>query len=233
MAHSVSRHLRIAIDRYDAAIRQFIRGYDEMLDAAVDAVLAAGEQSRVVDLGSGTGALAERLLARTAGCAPRCVVELWDIDPEMLAQARERLARFGDRVLARDRSFDQPLEGADAAMASLALHHVRDFGEKSRLYRSIASGLRPGGMLVNADVTISAGDAVRRAEYRTWADHLVASGIAEEQAWAHFDEWAEEDRYFSLDEELGALAGAGFEPRCTWRLAPSTVIAATVSRARR
>ena len=196
-----------------------------MLDAAVDAVLEAGVPARVVDLGSGTGALAERLVERCESC----VVELWDVDPAMLGQARERLARFGQRAVPRERSFEQPLEGVDVAMASLALHHVRDLGEKTVLYRALASGLGAGGLLVNADVMIPADPAAGAAEYRAWADHQVASGIAEEEAWAHFEEWAEEDRYFSLEEELGALAEAGFEPECTWRLAPSTVIAARIA----
>lgn len=221
-SHSVSRHLRIRIDDYDATIRRFIRGYDQMLDAAVEAVLSVSPLERVVDLGAGTAALAERLLERH----PDCTVELWDIDGDMLRQGAARLERFGGRVIARHRSFHQPLDGCDAAMASLALHHVRDLDQKTALYRSLATGLRPGGALVNADVTIDEDDELGRGEYRAWADHLVSCGIEEEQAWRHFEEWSDEDRYFSLAQELEALQAAGLEARCAWRQAPSTVIAA-------
>ena len=220
MGHSVSRHLRLEIDAYDASIRQFIPGYEPMLNAAVSAVLEVADLRRVVDLGSGTGALAERLLERD----PKVQVELWDVDSEMLDKARQRLARFGERAAYRERSFFDPLDRVDAAMASLALHHVLEEKEKLALYRKIATGLRPGGALANADVTMSANEAERRATFRSWADHMVAHGIAEEQAWRHFDEWSEEDRYFPLEVERSALETAGLEAECRFSDPPSTVL---------
>ena len=45
----------------------------------------------------------------------------------------------------------------------------------------------------------------RAATWRGWADHMVACGIDEERAFAHFEEWAEEDAYFPLEEELAAM----------------------------
>ena len=51
-------------------------------------------------------------------------VEAIDIDPEMLAQARIRLKRFGTRARFRRCSFDAPLPKCDAVATSLALHHV-------------------------------------------------------------------------------------------------------------
>lgn len=56
MAHSVRRHLRVETEEYDAAIRRFIPGYDEMLSEAAAAV-ATVAPARVIDLGAGTGAL--------------------------------------------------------------------------------------------------------------------------------------------------------------------------------
>ncbi len=223
MAHSVSRHLRLEIDAYDTSIRQFIRGYEKMLDAAVDAVLDVSDLRRVVDLGSGTGALAERLLERH----PSVRVELWDVDPEMLARARQRLTRFAERAIFLERSFFEPLDDVDAAMASLALHHVRERDQKLALYRRIAAGLRPGGVLVNADVTMPEDENERRETYQTWADHMVAQGIEQAQTWRHFDEWSREDRYFSCDAERSALEQAGLTVECRFSAPPSTVLVGT------
>jgi hypothetical protein len=64
----------------------------------------------------------------------------------------------------------------------------------------------------------------RAALYRTWADHLVTSGIPEERAWRHFQEWAEEDTYLPLSDELAALEGVGFEASCIWRRGPVSVV---------
>ena len=52
------------------------------------------------------------------------------------------------------------------------------------------------------------------------------SGIDEPDAWRHFEDWALEDRYFSVEEELGFLRDAGLVPRVDWQLGPSTVIVA-------
>jgi SAM-dependent methyltransferase len=145
----------------------------------------------------------------------------------MLNVARERLARFGDRARFVHRSFAKKFPKADGIMASLALHHIQDLGEKTTLYGRAHRTLRPGGVLVNADVTIPTDPKDRDITYRQWADHLVASGIAEDRAWQHFEEWAGEDRYFSLEEELAALRSVGFTATCPWRSGPATVTVAT------
>jgi tRNA (cmo5U34)-methyltransferase len=220
VSHSVARHLGIAIEAYDRMIRQFIPGYDAMLDQAVAAVLTASSLERIIDLGAGTGSLSDRLLDQ----ATAATVELWDVDEAMLAQGRGRLARFGSRAVFRRASFFEPLPACSAVMASLALHHVRDLETKTALYRHVAAALRPGGIFVNADATVPADPAVSRAVYRHWAQHQVASGIAESQAWRNFEEWAEEDRYFPLEVELDAMERAGLAATCPWRLGPSTVM---------
>jgi len=225
MSHSVGQHLRLDIRDYDRLIRTFIPGYEAMLDHAAAAV-ATVAPLRGLDLGAGTGALSERVLEQTAAT----VVELWDVDPEMLGVAHERLARFGDRCQYLHRAFQEPFPACDAVMASLALHHIRDLADKTRLYRRACDSLGAGGVLVNADITMPTDEGLRQATYRAWADHQVASGIAEDQAWAHFEAWSGEDRYFSVEEELAALTAAGFQSTCAWRLGPATVTVGTKPR---
>jgi tRNA (cmo5U34)-methyltransferase len=225
MSHSVSTHLRIDVADYDGLIRRFIPGYDQMIDRATT-IVAAGAPRLVLDLGAGTGALAEQLLARTK----TAVVQLWDVDDAMLAVAKARLDRFGDRAVLVRRSFDAGFPPSDGMMASLALHHITTIEAKTGLYARAAAALRPGGVLVNADITIPT-EAPRQARlYRDWADHLVANGIDERRAWQHFDEWSDEDRYFSIEQELAALAAAGLEPSVPWRLGPATVMVGRVRR---
>lgn len=220
MAHSVRRHLGVEITAYDETIRRFIPGYEEMLRLAADAVVAA-HPALILDLGAGTGALSEAVLDREG----EHKVELLDVDPEMLAKARERLARFGERVRYREGSFARALPACDAAMASLALHHVSTLEEKAELYARVAAALPAGGVFVNADAVVPREAEARHAAFRIWAGHQVASGISEERAWANFEEWALEDTYFSLEEETGALTAAGLEPGVLWSRGPMTVMA--------
>ena len=216
--HSVRRHLRVAIDAYDATIRQFIPGYEAMLRAAASELAVAS--GRVLDLGGGTGALAEAILESShAG-----TVELIDVDAEMLAQARTRLSRFGRRALFSEASFLEPLPRCHGVAASLALHHVPTLDQKRALYRQIHEALESGGVFVNADATMPAEPAARDATWRAWADHMVSRGIDERRAFEHFEEWSEEDTYFPLEDELAAVTAAGFDAECVWREAGIAVV---------
>ena len=219
MSHSVRSHLRLEIDAYDATIRRFIPGYEEGLSRAAREV-AAVRPGLVLDLGAGTGALSEAILEHDSVEA----LEAVDVDPEMLAQARARLQRFGGRVRFRECSFDEPLPSCDAVAASLALHHVPTMDAKGELFRRIHRALRAGGVFVNADVTISADPAERARAYRLWANHMTGCGIGENQAWQHFDEWAEEDTYFPMEDELAAMREAGFRADCIWRCCPNSLL---------
>ena len=103
-------------------------------------------------------------------------------------------------------------------VATLALHHVPDHEEKRELYRAIRAALEPGGLLVVGDLLIHPEGPERRQMLRDWYAHMASHGITEEEADAHFAQWAEEDFYVALDEELALLRAAGFpRPDCFWR----------------
>ena len=221
MGHSVRSHLRVEVDAYDAGIRTFIPGYETLLAKAAEAV-AAARPARVADLGAGTGALSQAILER----CPDCHVELIDADAQMLDQARARLAGYGGRASFSRRLFQDALPRCDAVAASLALHHVPTLGEKRALFARIHDALAPGGVFVNADAGMPADADLRAADYRTWAAHLIDCGIPEARAWRHFEEWAEEDVYLPLDDELAALHAVGFDAQCLWRKTPVAVVRA-------
>lgn len=218
-SHSVRKHLSVDIDAYDETIRRFIPGYEAMLAHAVAAVRSV-TPGLVLDLGAGTGALSEILLI--PGDIPS--VELLDIDPEMLQAARERLGRFGWHARFRDQSFLGELPSCDAMMASLSLHHIPRLADKRALYARIHDTLWGGGVFANADVALPSDPEERKAAWQSWADHQVAHGFTEAEAWGHFEEWGEEDTYFTLDEEVAALSDAGFSVDVAWREGPMAVL---------
>ena len=218
--HSVRRHLRLEIAAYDETIRRFIPGYEEMLRVAAGTLAPLGP-ALVIDLGAGTGALSEAILRHGEAGS----VELIDVDDEMLAQARTRLAPFGDRARFRKLSFHAALPRCDAAAASLSLHHVPTLEAKQAVYSGIRAALRPGGVFVNADAVVPADQAGRDAAYAAWADHMAECGIERERAYEHFAEWAEEDTYFPLEEEMAAMRAAGLDAECVWHEGSMAVVA--------
>ncbi len=221
MAHSVKRHLDVDADAYDVAIRRFIPYYDDMLATGVELLAAlAPAGAQVLDHGGGTGALSAAVL----GTLPEARVTVLDVDRAMLAEARKRLARFGDRVAFREGSFFDPLPAADAVMASLALHHVHDLDAKTGVYRAIRAALPGGGVFINLDAATADGPRLNALTFRRWAEGMAEHGIGAAEAREHFAAWADEDRYFPLDEELAALRRAGFaEVDCAWRRGATAV----------
>ncbi len=224
MSHSVRQHLRLEVAEYDVIIRRFIPGYETMLETAANAV-AACEPEHVVDIGAGTGGLSEAILR----AAPTAMVEVLDVDPEMLDQARGRLASYGSRARFTLRSYDEPFPACDAFAASLSLHHIPELPAKEALFRRAFDALRPGGVLVNADVNMPSDAGARDTLYRHWAAHQVANGIAEARAWEHFEEWGEEDTYLPIADELAALRRIGFQAERVWNDGPVGVVVARKS----
>lgn len=228
MAHSVSGHLKLRVAEYDELIRKLVPAYPAMRPVQLDLLALGlpkngGAGGLVLDLGGGTGALAAAIAERFPGVA----VEIWDTDPDMLATARERCGRFGDRVRYVERSFTDPLPHCDAVAACIALHHVKDMGVKAGIYRNIFAALKPGGIFVNADTAVCATPALRDHAFKLWAATMQPHGIDEAQAFAHFASWAHEDYYPPLMTELRMLADAGFaEPECFWREAAAVVFGA-------
>lgn len=176
--------------------------------------------AHVLDLGAGRGALSAAVLDGL----PEARVTLVDVDPAMLGEARRRLAPFADRVDFREASFLDPLPAADAVVASLALHHVRDMAAKTDVYRSIHDALAPGGVFLNLDAAMTEDPRLRALNFDRWAARMADGEMPDAEARGHFAAWEAGDRYFPLDEELAALRRAGFaEVECFWRRASSAI----------
>jgi trans-aconitate 2-methyltransferase len=98
----------------------------------------------VLDAGCGSGRVTEQLAARL----PNGHVIALDASPSMVAAARDRLRRFGDRVsyAIADLGRELPLEAAsvDAILSTATFHWVADH---DALFRHLARVLRPGGRL--------------------------------------------------------------------------------------
>lgn len=127
------------------------RTYDRVADpmtrwgsAVLDRLPLAGDE-RVLDAGCGSGRVTERLLERL-GDGGRAIA--LDGSPAMVDHARQRLARFGERVefIVADLGRPLPIAGTvDAVLSTATFHWVPDH---DALFANLAAALRPGGWLV-------------------------------------------------------------------------------------
>lgn len=219
---SVTEHLQIEVDEYDARIRTFIPDYDELIGTAAHTLrLLEASAPTIVDLGIGTGALAARCLEVHEASH---LVGI-DADSAMLEVARARLARHPHARFVRANFLDVALPPCDALVASLALHHVPTSDAKQAFYASCRDALRPGGVLVSADCFPAREPRVAASQRDAWLMHLRQTYPLDECE-GYFAAWAGEDFYFPLEDELEWLRGAGLIPEVVWRKGSFAVVAA-------
>jgi tRNA (cmo5U34)-methyltransferase len=134
-------------DTYLQLMREEVTSYDRLKDEVARA--AAGLRvERILDLGTGTGETAARVLATY----PNATLVGIDDSAAMLALARSRLGDGPDLRVGR---LEAPLPAGsfDLVVSALAVHHL-DADQKRDLFQRVAHSLWPGGRFVLADVVV-------------------------------------------------------------------------------
>jgi tRNA (cmo5U34)-methyltransferase len=173
-------------DAYLELMHREVPDYERLQD---ETAAAAGTDARsMLELGTGTGETARRVLARN----PAARLLGIDASPEMLDRARAALPT--DRVELRVARLEDPLpEGTfDVVFSALAVHHVEGPG-KADLFRRVASVLSPGGRFVLGDAVVPQDPA----DFVTPID-------------------PDYDKPSTVPDQLGWLAAAGLRARLVW-----------------
>src|SRR5687768_10267000 len=186
-------HLGIKFGEYDATIASLIPHYRELIDAAAAAVrVVAPTAPAVVDLGTGSGALAAAIIK----VRPKARLIGIDADEAMLAAARRRLRGRIDTI--RDDFELARIPRCDVIAASFALHHIDAGHKKAALYKRCFTSIRDGGMLVSADCFLAATAKLQKHNREAWLAHLQKK-YTRKKAENFLRTWAKEDVYFTLD----------------------------------
>jgi len=136
-----------------ASIANSKRPFRHAFFAIFVAELKKLDHPRVLDIGSGPGFLAARVLNECAVAS----YHLFDFSPRMLELSRERLKAFGDKTFFHQGSFlDEGWwrslpDPFDAIVSLQAVHEVRQSNRIPRLYGELGLLLRPGGTILIAD----------------------------------------------------------------------------------
>jgi len=160
---------------YLALMRAEVPDY-ERLQEETAAATGSGGAGRVLELGTGTGETARRVLGRH----PDAALVGIDASEEMLSRARDVLpAGRAELRLAR---LEDPLPDGpfDIVFSALAVHHLDGPG-KADLFGRIGAVLAPGGRVAIGDVVVpeDPGDAVTPID----GDYDKPSTVAEQLRW--------------------------------------------------
>jgi len=179
-------------ERYDESVQEATgvhRGYDQVLDLVVELADASPGMS-ILDLGIGTGNLAQRFVER--GC------RVWgtDFSPAMLDKARAKLPQVHlVKADLRQPAWPSEIERLFDRVVSTYVLHEFDLQTKLRLLRRLSEQhLAVGGRIVIGDIAF--------ANIQDLAD-------------AGADHWDEDEFYWVADETIAACAEIGL--RVTYR----------------
>ena len=186
-------------DTYLELMRDEVPQYERLQDE-VAAATAGVEARRVLELGTGTGETARRVLA----VHPAAQLTGIDESPGMLEAARSALDPTRMRLV--EGRLQDPLPDGpwDLVVSCLAVHHLDGEG-KADLFRRIAAVLAPGGRFVLGDVIVPEDPADRVTP---------------------IDETEGYDLPDRIDDQLRWLADGGLVPELRWVARDLAVIAA-------
>lgn len=182
---------------YRSLMRTEVPAYDDLQDAVAAATRGVAAR-RLLDLGTGTGETACRVLALHDGAFLVGV----DESPEMLTIAHQTLPAA--RVDLRVGRLQDPLPSGpfEVVVSALAVHHLDGPG-KAELFGRVYGVVAPGGRFVLGDVVVPdrPGDAVTPVD-------------------------GEYDRPDTVEDQLRWLGDSGFETLVAWRCGDLAVMVA-------
>src|SRR5436305_2071974 len=145
-ARTIFAPLGPTYDRYSALLSL---GQDPRWRRFLVSRIEAGPSDTVLDVATGTGAVAAELVRRTG-----CRVVGIDQSPEMLAEARRR---YGDRIeFVEGRAEALPFD--DASFAALTFTYLlRYVDDPAATLRELARVVRPGGRIASLEFAVPRG----------------------------------------------------------------------------
>lgn len=175
-------------DGYVEHMRREIPAYERLQEELVAATRLIDART-ILDLGTGTGETARRVLKAHPGAHLTGI----DSSPGMLAQARETLDPQRVELVLQALDEPPPAGRFELVVSALAIHHLEGAG-KVELFARVRATLTPGGRFVLADHVLP-----ERAE--------------------DLDTPADEGYDFpsSVPEQLAWLAREGFEANAYWQ----------------
>jgi tRNA (cmo5U34)-methyltransferase len=200
---------------YDRALRKLIPCFDDLYRTALELLpFAPGDRFEVLDLGAGSGLLSGMI----AEAFPKAQLTLFDLTPEMLAVARQRLKPLAKRVkfVTANLASAATSKSYDAVVSALAVSHLPDSG-KRHLFADVFKYLTPGGAFIIADQVLGETAAIDQRSREMWIRRIRERKVAERDIDSELKRMKQE-LPATVGQQLAWMRDAGFtEVACSYR----------------
>ena len=199
--------------KYDELINRIVPWYNEQNEIIVKLIpFRKSYNLRVLDLGSGTGALSFSILKSF----PKAHIVMLDLSKNMLAECRLNLFDYKNRITLRTKDFGTEDIGHnyDIVVSGFAIHHLMNNGKK-RLFSRIYRALNPKGCFIIREITLGETPELTEKYREMWGQYIKLNR-ENDKVW--LDKHLKEDFPSTVEDQMSWLRSAGFsDVGCYWK----------------
>ncbi|MCA9290834.1 MAG: carboxy-S-adenosyl-L-methionine synthase CmoA [Phycisphaerales bacterium] len=202
---------------FDDMVSRSVPCYDEVQTRLAELVIELLPEGDCVayDLGCSTGTTAERILSHP-NCPPSLRIIGVDNAPEMIGQARHKLAPWADRVelIESDLNDFEP-EPCSVVIMNWTLQFVRPIHRES-MVRRIRDALRPGGCFFLSEKVMVADSMLNRVYIEIYLRYKRGQGYTDEEIRRKREALENVLVPYRIEENVALLQRCGFTTVDTW-----------------
>ncbi|MFZ7120881.1 MAG: class I SAM-dependent methyltransferase [Eubacteriaceae bacterium] len=207
--NKIKDHFESEAIEFDKIILDLIPYYSEMIDALILAIPFKKEETfKVIDLGCGTGNIAQKVMNRFPNAQITCL----DLAENMISMAKIKLKKHNNiKFIVNDfnkLSFETTY---DVVVSSLSLHHLISDKDKKIFYGKIYDALTDRGVFYNADVVLGTNNYLQGVYMKKWKEYMIKNILVEEIEKKWIPKYNEEDSPAKLINHILWLEEVGFK----------------------
>ena len=204
---SVEKHFDAMARDFEKVKRKVIPGYRD-IEKCIFSYLpfTRSRKIAVLELGTGTGALAQGLLKHF----PRANYTGVDFSSKMLELASYRLKKCDQRVTLHNADLNRAkISGRyDLIISLFTIHHIIN---KKGLFKHLYTLLKPGGCFFYSDAMVSKNKRLEKCFIKNWKDFMARSGLPKGKREKVIKDHRQYDHPEPLETQLHYLKAAGFK----------------------
>jgi len=208
MMPDLKKHFNKEAEAFDKQVQKNIPCYNEMLTALINAIPNNKDSPKILDLGCGTGNIAQKALNRF----PEAEVTCLDLSENMIEIAKDKLSSYENiEYIVGDFTQMELNTKYDVVLSSLALHHIPNDEEKEAMYKNIYETLEKDGVFYNADVIKANSNYNEELNNKIAIQEMKENGVTDEEIAEHKGKRDANDIPTTLIKHIKMLENVGFK----------------------